>query len=120
MDWDIRQYHRRPLNFAFALALQVELTAAINPEAAERFLAALPGKGRQLIAAGDQGARRLSAFMEALEYTIAKELDPAGPKLPLREQRLFEEDIQTQKELQQLETGDWDDKLLDRTRRNKR
>lgn len=98
--------------------MQVELTAAINPEAAAKVLEALPGQGRQLIAAGDRGARTLSAFMEAFEYTIENELDASATKLPLREQRLFEQDMKTQKELQQLETGDWDDKLRDRSKRD--
>lgn len=94
--------------------VQVELTAAINPEAAAKVLQALPGQGRQLIAAGDRSARVLAAFMEALDYTIKEELDSSGTARPLREQRLFERDMQTREELQQLETGDWDDKLRKR------
>lgn len=113
-------WHRTIAVQTQCLLLQVELAAAINPEAAAKALAALPGQGRQLIAAGDRGARTLSAFMEAFEYTIEKELDAPDAKLPLREQRLFEQDMKTQKELQQLETGDWDDKLRDRSRRNSR
>lgn len=99
--------------------MQVELTAAINPEAAARVLDALPGKGQQLVAAGDTGARKLAAFMEALDYTIEQKLDSAGTKPSLREQRLFERDMQSTDELQQLDTSDWDDRLQDRGKRKK-
>eukprot|EP00892_Ulva_mutabilis_P007210 jgi/Ulvmu1/4861/UM020_0147.1 len=101
------------------LHVQVELTAATNPQAAARVLEALPGQGRQLIAAGDQAARTIAAFMEALDYTIEEKLSSSSTKLPLREQRMFDKDMQTSQELRRLEAKEWDDKLQNRGKHDK-
>ena len=49
--------------------------------------------------------------MEALDYTIQRELEENSTRLPLKEQRKLEDDARLQKELQEGEMSAWDEKL---------
>lgn len=85
--------------------------SAIDQRSATKLLDSLPAGQSALLSAGTGLKKRLSALMEALDYTIERELEESSTKLPLKEQRMLEEDARLQKELRESEMSTWDDKL---------
>lgn len=90
---------------------QVEMMSAVDQRSAAMALDSLPAGNSALLSAGSGLRKRLSALMEALDYTIQRELEDNSTKLPLKEQRMLEEDAKLQQELQESEMSAWDKKL---------
>jgi hypothetical protein len=91
--------------------MQIEMKAAIDPGSAGRLLESLPQGKEALLRAGKDVTKRLTAFMEALDYTVQRELQENSSMLPLKEQKMLEEDLKSQRELQESETSEWDKKF---------
>lgn len=85
--------------------------SATDQRSAAKLLDSLPAGKSALLSAGTGLKKRLSALMEALDYTIQRELEENSTRLPLKEQRKLEDDARLQKELQEGEMSAWDEKL---------
>jgi hypothetical protein len=87
------------------------MMSAIDNRSAAMLLDGLPAGKAAFLSAGTGLKKRLSALMEALDYTIQREIEENSTKLPLKEQRMLEEDARLQQELRETELSTWDEKL---------
>jgi hypothetical protein len=85
--------------------------SAIDNRSAAMLLDGLPTGKAALLSAGTGLKKRLSALMEALDYTIQREMEENSTKLPLKEQRRLDEDTRLQQALRESEMSTWDEKL---------